>query len=34
MPEGEKEEKELDIKSNFENKDIAELKWTFPLCTQ
>lgn len=34
MPVGKKEEKEQDIKSNLENKDIAGFKWTFPLDTQ
>lgn len=31
MPEGKREEKEHNIKSNLENKDIAGLKWTFLL---
>lgn len=33
MPEGEQEEREHNIKSNLENKDIAGHKWTFQLDT-
>lgn len=31
---GKKEEKEQDIKSNLENKDIAGFEWNFPVDTQ
>lgn len=34
MPEGTREEKEQDIKSNLENEDVVGFKWTFPLDTQ